>query len=413
MAFITDINVIIDEAEYKDSGRLMNIVQPYGPEKKGSCYILEVTYEELNDLSQKLFAEKHGSSPASKLPSTDSKSLDVSAVVMTYIQQKCTKELHKIQGNAFVIETLAELRTVHSCSTVQVILRPRHGSICPVHADLVKQRFITFYQRTASDLQVTSVPSHYQKHLQRRFPLLLFEPGSNKYELTVTGPFGHVAKLKEFVLQNLKKGPTDTPSTRISGPSPTHIKNSEDESCPICMERIVTPEKTTLRCKHSFCRACLKKAFDYKPVCPICGELYGILTGTQPDGGRMNVTTDISFHLPGYDKYGTIIIQYYIPGGIQKDEHPNPGQPYEGISRTAYLPDSSEGKRIVKLLRRAFDQKLIFTVGRSTTTGRNNMVTWNDIHHKTSTHGGPTHYGYPDPDYLSRVQNELKFKGIE
>ncbi|XP_029367012.1 protein deltex isoform X3 [Echeneis naucrates] len=101
------------------------------------------------------------------------------------------------------------------------------------------------------------------------------------------------------------------------------------------------------------------------------------------------------------------------PSGTVQEEHPNPGQPYEGVSRTAYLPDSPEGRKILKLMKRAFDQKLIFTVGRSTTSGRNNAVTWNDIHHKTSVNGGPTLYGYPDPDYLNRVQEELKIKGIE
>lgn len=178
------------------------------------------------------------------------------------------------------------------------------------------------------------------------------------------------------------------------------------------MDTIKAAEKKTLRCKHSFCRDCLKQAFAYKPVCPTCGELYGTLTGTQPEGGKMDVARNSS-SLPGYEKYGTIVIHYYIPSGTQKEEHPNPGQHYEGVSRTAYLPDSSEGKKVLKLLERAFKQRLIFTVGRSTTSGRNNAVTWNDIHHKTSTQGGPTYYGYPDPDYLSRVLDELKVKGIE
>ncbi|XP_053276395.1 probable E3 ubiquitin-protein ligase DTX3 isoform X2 [Pleuronectes platessa] len=141
-------------------------------------------------------------------------------------------------------------------------------------------------------------------------------------------------------------------------------------------------------------------------------KIYGTLTGTQPDGGKMKTYRNSS-SLPGYEKYGTITIHYDVQSGIQEEEHPNPGQPFEGVFRTAYLPDSSEGRRILGLLRRAFDQRLIFTVGRSTTTGRNNIVTWNDIHHKTSTHGGPTCYGYPDPDYLSRVGDELKLKGID
>lgn len=73
----------------------------------------------------------------------------------------------------------------------------------------------------------------------------------------------------------------------------------------------------------------------------------------------------------------------------QKD-HPNPGAPYEAISRTAYLPNNEEGQEILQLLRRAFQQKLIFTVGQSRTTGLQGVITWNDIHHKTSVYGGPT-----------------------
>ncbi|KAG8430906.1 hypothetical protein GDO86_019770, partial [Hymenochirus boettgeri] len=91
--------------------------------------------------------------------------------------------------------------------------------------------------------------------------------------------------------------------------------------------------------------------------------------------------------------------------------HPHPGTPYSGTSRTAYLPNNKEGQEVLRLLRRAFDQKLIFTIGRSRTTGAENTVTWNDIHHKTSMFSGS--FGYPDPDYLKRVRDELKAKGIE
>jgi len=61
--------------------------------------------------------------------------------------------------------------------------------------------------------------------------------------------------------------------------------------------------------------------------------------------------------------------------------------PYSGCRRQAYLPDSDEGREICQLLKRAFDAKLIFTVGRSVTTGQDNSVIWNDVHHKTSTSG--------------------------
>uniref|UniRef100_A0A8C6AW86 E3 ubiquitin-protein ligase n=1 Tax=Monodon monoceros TaxID=40151 RepID=A0A8C6AW86_MONMO len=98
---------------------------------------------------------------------------------------------------------------------------------------------------------------------------------------------------------------------------------------------------------------------------------------------------------------------------VQKKEHPNPGKRFSGICRTAYLPDNEEGKEVLHLLRRAFDQKLIFTVGDSRVSGVSDVITWNDIHHKTSRSGGPERYGYPDPGYLKRVKQELKDKGIE
>ncbi|XP_073322414.1 E3 ubiquitin-protein ligase DTX3L [Pagrus major] len=428
MEFFRDITITIDEADFKDPGRLMKILHSHSPKKKGSCYKVRGTYEELENLYILLSPMRRQYIPAThaqishqdEQALTAVKSVDVSAVVMLYIEQRCAEQLDKICGNTFVIETQPGLGTVHSnpSSTVQVTFRPRHVSIHPVRADFVRQQFITFYQRTASDLQVTSVSvsPHDHKDLQRRFPHLLFKPSRNRNEETVTGPFVHIVKLKEFLLQNTKsssKRPNkclaDTPNS-TSGPS--HSNDPEEEACPICMEPILKTEKKTLQCKHSFCRDCLKQAFDYKPVCPTCGKIYGIMKGTQPDGGKMNVTKTSS-SLPGYENYGTIIIHYDIPSGIQKEEHPNPGQPYEGASRTAYLPDSPEGRSILKLLKQAFEQRLIFTVGRSTTSGRNNIVTWNDIHHKTSTHGGPTHYGYPDPDYLSRVRDELTVKGIK
>ena len=86
---------------------------------------------------------------------------------------------------------------------------------------------------------------------------------------------------------------------------------------------------------------------------------------------------------------GTIVIHYDFPLGIQGPEHPNPGQRYQRTSRTAYLPDTREGNKVLELLRRAFDARLVFTVGTSITSGLRNQVTWNDIHHKTNTTGGP------------------------
>ncbi|XP_028270136.1 E3 ubiquitin-protein ligase DTX3L [Parambassis ranga] len=424
MEFITDISLVIDETNYEDPRRLKGILSSYSPERKGSCYKVKGNIEQLKHLVVKLESTMHHSSTATRGRTRQQDAhrvspLDVSADVMEYIEEKYADKLKTIQGKSIEIKKQPVPRAAPG-STVQLIFRPHPDSLSTadrLYSDLVRQRFITFYQRTASDLQVTSVSlrSHDQADLKEMFPHILFKPSNNKHEFTVTGPFAHIFNLKQLLSEKARDSgnrvQADMPYSGSKAPSPTHSKDPED-SCPICMEPIAEKEKKTLRCKHSFCRDCLKRAFEYKPVCPTCGQLYGTLTGTQPEGGTMKVTTHSS-SLPGYKNYGTIIIEYHIPSGIQKEEHPNPGQPYEGVFRTAYLPDSSEGRMILNLLKRAFDQRLIFTIGRSTTSGRNNMVTWNDIHHKTTTHGGPTHYGYPDSDYLKRVQDELRVKGIE
>ncbi|NXS31107.1 DTX3L ligase, partial [Pomatostomus ruficeps] len=198
---------------------------------------------------------------------------------------------------------------------------------------------------------------------------------------------------------------------KLSSEGQTQAKTEEkEEECPICMERIKNKE-TLEKCKHAFCKSCIDRAMAYKQACPICNTICGVLRGNQPEG-TMSVTTT-RFSLPGYPNCDTIQIDYHMSGGIQTSSHPNPGQRYGPAYRRAYLPDSEEGREILQLLRRAFNQKLIFTVGQSRTTGEQSVITWNDIHHKTSITGGPTKFGYPDPSYLQRVRSELKAKGIE
>ncbi|XP_043107890.1 LOW QUALITY PROTEIN: E3 ubiquitin-protein ligase DTX3L [Puntigrus tetrazona] len=185
---------------------------------------------------------------------------------------------------------------------------------------------------------------------------------------------------------------------------------AEEEMCAICRDDFT--DKTKLKCGHEFCQECIDLSVkSLGPICPVCKEVFGRLEGNQPNG-KMTVTRSM-LSLPGYSHCGTIEIHYNIPSGIQTKNHPNPGKNFHGATRLAYLPDNLEGNEVLKLLQRAFNQKLIFTVGTSTTSGVQNAVTWNDIHHKTSRSGGSLNYGYPDPGYLKRVKDELKAKGIE
>jgi deltex-like protein len=179
------------------------------------------------------------------------------------------------------------------------------------------------------------------------------------------------------------------------------------DDCVICMDAMQDPLK--LDCGHSFCGNCIADYFEKgQPKCPSCGQLFGVLRGNQPDG-TFSKYRNGNMHLAGYEKDGTIQITYSFPGGIQTDEHPHPGKFYKGTTRSAYLPDSPEGREVCDLLERAFKERLLFTIGRSITTGQDDVIVWNDIHQKTKPTG---EHGYPDATYLDRVKAELAAKGI-
>ena len=175
----------------------------------------------------------------------------------------------------------------------------------------------------------------------------------------------------------------------VSKPGDACDKTSKDDECPICLSDF-TNKKTLDKCGHSFCTKCIDKAFSDKKRCPVCGVVYGLLMGNQPPG-KMFVS-HTSINLPGYESCGCITITYQFEDGVQGQEHPTPGKRFSGIIRSAYLPDNETGRKVLRLLQKAFEQRLTFTIGLSTTTGVDNAITWNDIPHKTSILGGPSMY---------------------
>ncbi|XP_062620291.1 uncharacterized protein LOC134281872 [Saccostrea cucullata] len=193
---------------------------------------------------------------------------------------------------------------------------------------------------------------------------------------------------------------------------PSHIEqssSSEKNFCCICMDTPSNPK--ALKCGHIFCKDCIDQQFEYKPACPSCGKVFGKMTGDQPPG---TVSLRKEWRsLPGYEDCSEcIIITYTIRGGLQGEDHPNPNRYFKGITRSGYLPNNTKGRQVVKLLNIAFSRKLVFTIGRSRTTGEEGVVTWNDISHKTRPDGGPQKFGYPDDTYLDRVLAELAVKGV-
>jgi deltex len=141
--------------------------------------------------------------------------------------------------------------------------------------------------------------------------------------------------------------------------------------------------------------------------CAVCSQIYGILTGKMPPGEmRWRLTPkNNGFYCDGYENFGVWTIQYHFPNGKGKN-------PYRGTSRTAYLPDTDEGRTVLALLVKAFERRHTFIVGDSVTTGQKNCVVWSGIHHKSNTHGGSSCFGFPDPTYFNRVMLELADRGV-
>ena len=94
-----------------------------------------------------------------------------------------------------------------------------------------------------------------------------------------------------------------------------HSDEVEKSPCVICMDDIDDGKRLT--CGHEFHHDCIKSAFSHKPVCPVCGTVYGNLKGNQPADGRMKHFVDEKSSLKGFEGCGTIVIEYNFPDGRQ------------------------------------------------------------------------------------------------
>ncbi|XP_037936532.1 protein deltex-like [Teleopsis dalmanni] len=191
------------------------------------------------------------------------------------------------------------------------------------------------------------------------------------------------------------------------------------QPCPMCMEELVhnaqNPAIALSRCQHLMHLQCLNGMIIAQQnelnknlfiECPVCGIVYGEKVGNQPIGTMS--WTILSKSLPGHEGQNTIQIVYDIVSGVQTEEHPHPGRAFfaVGFPRICYLPDCPLGRKVLRFLKIAFDRRLLFSIGRSVTTGREDVVIWNSVDHKTQFNM------FPDPTYLQRCMQQLVHLGV-
>ncbi|XP_066535244.1 E3 ubiquitin-protein ligase DTX4 [Hoplias malabaricus] len=310
---------------------------------------------------------------------------------------------------------MAQSRALIASGVPTVPVKNLNGS-SPVHPALAG---ITGILMSAAALPVC---------LTRPPKLVLHPPPVSKGDIKPIPGLGHCCR--KTTKKQARKGrtPEDVVKRYLQ-----KVRNPPEEDCTICMESLTGPSGykgpgvgsvsraesvgRLAQCGHQYHLQCLVAMYnngnkDGSLQCPTCKTIYGVKTGNQPPG-KMEYHV-IPHSLPGHPDCKTIRIIYNIPPGIQGPEHSNPGKPFtaRGFPRHCYLPDSEKGRKVLRLLLVAWDRRLIFSVGTSSTTGESDTVIWNEVHHKTEFGSNLTGHGYPDPSYLDNVLEELKAQGI-
>ncbi|XP_076584707.1 E3 ubiquitin-protein ligase DTX4-like isoform X1 [Chaetodon auriga] len=310
---------------------------------------------------------------------------------------------------------MAQSRALIASGVPTVPVKNLNGS-SPVHPALAG---ITGILMSAAALPVC---------LTRPPKLVLHPPPVSKSDIKPVPGFGHCCRKTTKKQARKGKTPEEVVKKYLQ-----KVKSPPEEDCTICMEPLGGPSGykgpgvgpvsraesvgRLAQCGHQYHFQCLVAMYnngnkDGSLQCPTCKTIYGVKTGNQP-AGKMEYHV-IPHSLPGHLDCKTIRIIYNIPPGIQGPEHPNPGKPFtaRGFPRHCYLPDSEKGRKVLRLLLVAWDRRLIFSVGTSSTTGESDTVIWNEVHHKTEFGSNLTGHGFPDPGHLDNVLEELRAQGI-
>lgn len=234
-----------------------------------------------------------------------------------------------------------------------------------------------------------------------------FPPPSQRpcEEIVLDGKADEGESKKNELIQSIIDNATDCTS-----------KTTDADMCSICLDGFSDSEKALKfsECgEHYFHIECAEDTLKRYGKCPICSHDYVPSPGPMPNG-KMTVfemAPGSGFDVDGFPGCGCIVVSFDFRDGIQSDNHPNPGSRYSGTSRTVYFPDCPEGRRGFELIKEGFKRRLLFIVGTSVTTGREDCVIWG-VHMKTSLSGGQSSYGYPDPTYWDRLEGEMIARGV-
>lgn len=177
------------------------------------------------------------------------------------------------------------------------------------------------------------------------------------------------------------------------------------EGCSLCSKPLCGNIVMLKGCYHKYHKKCIKPLVHDAFRCPTCSEPAGEPQGKAPSGS-MKVQHSPIVCADFEACNGSFVIEYVLPRGRQHCYHQSPGLAYKGSTRRAYLPNNEAGRKLLRRLKYAFARGLLFSIGRSQTTGENGRVIWGSVPHKTSVSPGEFGFG-GDPGYFERCNEAL------
>ena len=87
-----------------------------------------------------------------------------------------------------------------------------------------------------------------------------------------------------------------------------------EPNCFMCMNLNKDPVYA-VNCGHYFCKSCTRRFIEKMMVCPVCKK-ENLFQGNQPVG-CMTWRSESYSSLPGYEKFGTILLTFNFDSGIQ------------------------------------------------------------------------------------------------
>lgn len=179
-------------------------------------------------------------------------------------------------------------------------------------------------------------------------------------------------------------------------PNKSSLLEAKDE-CAVCLEPLAEGVSKMKVCTHIFHKECIQQILSLDPHCPTCRRPSNLPRGPSPSG-HMTVTLHPGTHCAKYPGVGSLYIQYIVKNGVQTAIHPDPGHAYTGINHHSYVPNTEEGKQLVKRMVYAFSRGLTWTIENSAMEAASSP-------HKLSVMA--TLKCWSDADYFEKCHEEL------